>query len=117
DVFAVPGHDLVLSVGVEGGPEHGNDVVQDGVNFGVVLAGHQLVGEGDGVLSAGDLARVHAAVNVDKHLALQGEGVGGRVGQAARPGEALVDFLVLVERGEIGGVGDDGKHHLNAAAG
>src|SRR5438876_946163 len=68
-IAAVPGDDLVLPVGIEGGPEHEDHVVENGVNLGVALRGDKLVGERDRLLRAGDLGRVQAAIDMHDGLA------------------------------------------------
>jgi hypothetical protein len=74
NVLAIPVDDHVLAVGIECGPEDEDDVVEDGVDLGIVLGGDQLVGERDGVLTARYLRGVKAAIDVDDDLGLAGEG-------------------------------------------
>jgi hypothetical protein len=68
EVAAIPGGDHVLAIRIDSGPEHKDDVVEDGIDLRVALGRDKRVGELDGVLSAGDFVGVESAVDVDDDL-------------------------------------------------
>ncbi len=115
EVAAIPGDDHVLAVGVDGGPEHEDDVVQDGIDLGVALRRDELVRKLDGMLAAGNFAGVESAIDVNDDLGCAGEFTGLLVGQRAGVGEFAGDGLVFFETREVFRRGDDGDLEVFAA--
>ena len=108
-VGAVPLGDHRLTVGVDRRPQHEDHVVEDGGDFGVVVARYEVVGELDGVLVRRDFAGVQPAVDVDEGTAFVGERTGVGVGEAAGVGEAERDFAVPVQVAQVLGARDEGN--------
>src|SRR5262249_7432754 len=82
-------------------PQHQDDVVQDGVDFGVTFGCYKLVSELDGVLASGHLGGMQASVQVNDGLALASERPGVLIFQSTSKREAARRVFVAIEPGEV----------------
>jgi len=115
-VGVVPLRDHVLAIRVQREPQHRDDVVENGLDFRIVVAGEKGIGEQRCVLVAGHLGRVQATVHVSDGLALDGKLPRFRVGQALGMGKPHGDLSIVIEIGQVLGRRDDGDIPVEAQA-
>src|SRR5262245_9983183 len=101
EIFSIPRDDLVLTVGIQCRPQHQNDVVQNGIYFGITLGRDKLVSQLNGVLRASHFSRVKAAVQVNDGLTFAGKGSCVFVTQSAAESQTAGDLFVFIEPRKI----------------
>ena len=97
-IAAIPRRDLILAVGIDGEPEHQNHIVENIRRLGIGL-GHQVVGELNSMLRAGDLGGMQPTVDMHDRFACPSQRAGIGVTQALHQREFLRGVLILIELG------------------
>ena len=116
-ILPVPVHHHVLPVGIERGPQHQDDVVENRVDLRIVLRGEQLVGQHHGVLRAGHFVGVQAAIDVHDHLGRARQFLRLVVVQIGGVGQSSGNLFGLVQLGQVLRRRDDGDLDVLAFGG
>ena len=97
----VPLRHLGLAVRIQGGPEHEDDVVEDGLDFRVVAAGEEVVDQLDRVLMGCGLGGMNRPIDVNDGLSFLGQCPGLSVGKPLRMGQSIGDSPIVVHLGQV----------------